>query len=261
MKIEVKNLDFGYSSEKLTLHDINLTIDRPGLYCIIGPNGVGKSTLVRCMNKIYHIPDGTVFVNGVDLNEISIKENAKNMSYVPVGGDDVFSLPVVDTILVGRHTQQHWRTTAEDMEITYKAMRLLGIEDLAMHSYNQLSAGQHQKVAIARGLVQETEMLILDEPTANLDVRYQVYVTELLKELARRNDMIILMISHDLNITARYADEVIVMAYPGVIHSIGKPEDVITEKTIKEVYGLDSDMIVHKMCKPHIILGSAVRID
>lgn len=261
MKIEVKNLDFGYSSEKLTLHDINLTIDRPGLYCIIGPNGVGKSTLVRCMNKIYHIPDGTVFVNGVDLNEISIKENAKNMSYVPVGGDDVFSLPVVDTILVGRHTQQHWRTTTEDMEITYKAMRLLGIEDLAMHSYNQLSAGQHQKVAIARGLVQETEMLILDEPTANLDVRYQVYVTELLKELARRNDMIILMISHDLNITARYADEVIVMAYPGVIHSIGKPEDVITEKTIKEVYGVDCDMIVDKMGKPHIILGSALRID
>lgn len=261
MKVEVKNLNFGYSSDHLILHDINLKIDKPGLYCIIGPNGVGKSTLVRCMNKIYHIPDGSVFVNDVDLNEISIKENARNMAYVPVGGDDVFSLPVVDTILVGRHTQQHWRTTGEDMEITYKAMRLLGIEDLAMHSYNQLSAGQHQMVAIARGLVQGTEMLILDEPTANLDVRFQVYVTELLKELAHRNNMIILMISHDLNITARYADEVIVMAYPGYVHSIGKPEDVINEETIKEVYGVDCEMITDRMGKPHIILGSALHID
>ena len=115
-------------------------------------------------------------------------------------------------------------------------------------------------VGTARGLVQGTDFIILDEPTANLDVRYQIYVTELLKELAVRSGMTVLMISHDLNITARYADEVIVMARPGVIHSMGKPEDVITEDMIREVYGVDCDVIDAKG-KPHIILGPALRID
>ena len=260
MEVEVKDLDFGFKDHKV-LNSINLKIDRPGLYCIIGPNGVGKSTLIRCMNKIYDVPRGTVLVDGVDINDISIKENAKNMSYVPVGGNDTFALTVIDTILVGRHTQQKWRTSDDDMEITYKAMKLLGIEDLGMKRYNELSAGQHQKVAIARGLVQDTKMIILDEPTANLDVRYQVYVTELLKELATRAGIIVLMISHDLNITSRYADEVIVMANPGVIHSMGRPEDVINAEMIKEVYGVDCEMILDGFGKPHIILGSALRID
>ena len=151
-------------------------------------------------------------------------------------------------------------TSEEDLETVYKSMKLMGIEELGMKHYNELSAGQHQKVAIARGLVQGTDFIILDEPTANLDVRYQIYVTELLKELAVRSGMTVLMISHDLNITARYADEVIVMARPGVIHSMGKPEDVITEDMIREVYGVDCDVIDAKG-KPHIILGPALRID
>ncbi len=259
--VEVKDLDFAFGKGRNVLNGISLKIDKPGLYCIIGPNGVGKSTFVRCLNKIYNVPRDKVFVDGTDINDLSIKDNAKNMSYVPVGGDDTFALSVVDTILVGRHTQQKWRTSEEDMELTYKAMRLMGIEDLAMKRYNELSAGQHQKVAIARGLVQETKFIILDEPTANLDVRYQVYVTELLKELAVKTDMTVLMISHDLNITARYADEVIVMAHPGVIHSMGKPEDVITEPMIKDVYGVDCEVINDRYGKPHVILGSALRID
>ena len=260
MKLEIENLNFGFH-DNLVLHDINLTLDGPGLYCIIGPNGVGKSTLVRCVNKIYNVDRDCVFVDGKDICDIDIKENSKNMSYVPVGGDDTFALTVVDTILVGRHTQQKWKTSAEDMEMTYKAMRLMGIENLAMHSYSELSAGQHQKVAIARGLVQGTGFIILDEPTANLDVRYQVYVTELLKELAHRSGMGVLMISHDLNITSRYADKVIVMSHPGVIEAVGTPEEVFSEDMIRKVYGVDCEMITDRHGKPHIILESALRID
>ena len=260
MELVVKDLDFGFGDGRNVLQSISRSINKPGLYCIIGPNGVGKSTLVRCINKIYKVPDGKVFMNGKDINEISIKENAGNMAYVPVGGDDLFALTVVDTILIGRHNQSGWKTSEEDLETVYKSMKLMGIEELGMKHYNELSAGQHQKVAIARGLVQGTDFIILDEPTANLDVRYQIYVTELLKELAVRSGMTVLMISHDLNITARYADEVIVMARPGVIHSMGKPEDVITEDMIREVYGVDCDVIDAKG-KPHIILGPALRID
>ncbi len=261
MELKVCDLDFGFGGERNVLNSISLSIDRPGLYCIIGPNGVGKSTLVRCINKIYKVPDGKVFIDGKDVNSISIKENSKNMAYVPVGGDDLFALTVVDTILIGRHNKSGWRTKEEDLEIVYKSMKLMGIEDLGMKRYNELSAGQHQKVAIARGLVQETGFIILDEPTANLDVRYQVYVTELLKELSVRSGITVLMISHDLNITARYADQVIVMARPGVIHSMGTPEEVVTEEMIREVYGVDCEVISDRHGKPHIILDSALRMD
>jgi iron complex transport system ATP-binding protein len=258
--IEVSNLSFGYS-QKMVIEDINLKIDQPGLYCILGPNGVGKSTLIKCLNKINKPSTGTVSIDGQDLKGMSSKEISKYIGYVPVGGNDMFSMPVIDAILIGRYTQQKWKTTAEDISIVNRTMRLLGISSLALHGYNELSAGQHQKVAIARGLVQEAPILLLDEPTANLDVRYQVYIAELLKGLTRKTGMTVVMISHDLNITAKYADQIIMMAPPGRIHKVGTPEEVITKETINEIYGVNCEVLTDSEGKPHVILGSALWID
>ena len=122
---------------------------------------------------------------------------------------DCFSMPVLDTILIGRHNKQKWRTTAKDLTIVHKAMDMLDLESLAMHGFNELSAGQHQRVALARGLVQETPVLILDEPTANLDVKHQVYVAEMLRDLATRSGITVIMISHDLQAALRYATHVL----------------------------------------------------
>ncbi|MDD4222552.1 MAG: ABC transporter ATP-binding protein [Candidatus Methanomethylophilus sp.] len=240
---------------------MDLTINGPGLYCIIGPNGVGKSTLVKCLVRILNLTEGKILVNGQDLAKMDRKEISKTMAYVPVGGNDLFSMPVVDAVLIGRFTQQKWRTSDLDLKTVYRTLKLLGISSLAMHSYNELSAGQHQKVAIARGLVQGAPVLILDEPTANLDVRYQVYVAELLKELASKNEMTIVMISHDLNVAARYADQVILMGQPGIIRKIGTAPEVITAPLIEEIYGVQCEIIEDSFGLPHVILGSAVRID
>ena len=164
--IEIKNVDFGYDEEHIVLHDINLDIREPGLYCVIGPNGVGKSTLAKCVSKIVNPLKGEVLLNGKNIKEMSHRQVAEVVGYVPAFSQDVFSMSVVDTIMVGRHNHRRWGSRKKDMEVVYKAMKIMRIMDLAQRKFNELSAGQHQKVSIARGLVQETEVLILDEPTA-----------------------------------------------------------------------------------------------
>ncbi len=257
MEMRIEHLDFGYSNDCKVLNDINLTLEGPKLVCIIGPNGVGKSTLVKCMNKLLKPTGGEVFIDGEDVAMMDKKSIARKVGFVPAHSWDIFSMPVIDTILVGRHNHQKWKTSAYDLQMVHKAMKLLEIEDLAMRGYNELSAGQHQKVSLARGLVQETDILILDEPTSNLDVKHQVYVTELLKGIAKRQNKLIIMISHDLNIAARYADEIVVMSEPGVVHSVGKPSEVVTEEMVRGIYGIDCQ-IIPVDGNPQVILKSVI---
>jgi iron complex transport system ATP-binding protein len=265
--IEFKNVNFGYTEDRIVLHDVNLVMDKPGLYCILGPNGVGKSTIVKCINKINVPLSGDVILDGENLKDMELKEISKKVTFVPAHQMDAFSMSVLDTILVGRYNKSKWGNPKEDIKRVFETMKLLHIEDLAFRKYNELSAGQHQKVTIARGLVQETPVLILDEPTANLDVQYQVYITEMLRAIAEKRGMIILMISHDLNITAKYAHYVIMLARPGVIYATGTPEEVMTTETIQQVYSIKSRIITDKVCSEktdtcvevsHIILEEAI---
>lgn len=257
MEITFDNVYCGYKAGTAVLRGVSLHLSGPGLVCIIGPNGVGKSTLIRCMNGLLKPSSGSVAVNGKDIGEYSANDLSEFIGYVPVTSQDCFSMPVFDTVLMGRYRRNKWRTGPEDIDATERTLKLLGLSDLAMHGFNELSAGQHQKVALARGLVREPEMLILDEPTSNLDVRHQVYVTELLHEIAVQCGMMVVMISHDLNISARYADKIIVMDRPGTIKAIGDANDVITEEMIAEVYGVDCE-IIRRKGRPHVILGSAI---
>jgi iron complex transport system ATP-binding protein len=258
-EVVIKDVDFGYSEDHIVLHDINLVIDEPGLYCIIGPNGVGKSTMVKCVSKIVTPLKGQVLLDGEDVAKMKHKDVAKKVGFVPAFSQDAFSMSVINTILIGRYNHQKWGSREKDLEMVYKTMKLLHIENLGMRNYNALSAGQHQKVSIARGLVQEPAILILDEPTANLDVKYQVYVMEMLRAIAVERQMIIMTICHDLNITSKYAHKVIMLARPGKIHAVGAPEDVLTEDNIREVYGINCRIFTDEETKkPYVILGSAI---
>ncbi len=256
MRMEIKDLCFGYSSDSLTIQDINIDFEEPGLYCIVGPNGVGKSTFIKCLNKLLKPSSGTVTIDGRDIQDMSLKEMSELVGYVPVKTDDLFSMPVIDSILIGRFDSKKWKTTREDLDAVNRVMKMMGMDDLAMRGFNELSAGQHQKVAIARGIVQQPKMLILDEPTSNLDVKHQVYVTELLRAFSIQEDMIILMISHDLNISAKYAHKVIAMSPPGTICRYGTPQEVITEELINDIYGVEAK-VIDDNGHPHVILGSA----
>ncbi len=258
--VEMKDVTFGYDPDRPIIQNIDLTIDEPGLYCIIGPNGVGKSTLIKCINKILVPTSGTVTINGKDVAGMSHKDVSLEIGYVPVTSNDAFAMSVLDTVLIGRYNRRKWGSADHDLEMSYRALKLLRIRNLANRNYNELSAGQHQKVAIARGLVQETPVLILDEPTANLDVKYQVYVTELLRAFAEKHGIAVIMISHDLNITAKYATHIIMLARPGVVYKVGTPQDVITEENIREVYGVDCK-VIYPEGHPLIILGGPMTED
>lgn len=259
-KVELKNVSFGYTPDHLIIQDINLTIEEPGLYCIIGPNGVGKSTLVKCVNKILTPTSGNVYIDDEDVLEMHRKDIANYIGYVPVSTNETFAMSVLDTILVGRYNHRTWGSEHRDLEACYRAMKLLRIRNLANRNFNELSAGQHQKVSIARGIVQETPVLILDEPTANLDVKYQVYVTELLRAYAEKKRVAVLTISHDLNITAKYAHKIIMLARPGVVYRIGSPQEVMTKENIENVYGIACEVHEHDGY-PTIIFGGALMDD
>ncbi len=242
--LNLNDVAFAYSGEKLTLNNIDLDIRNPQLISIIGPNGVGKSTLIHCMNKILSPTRGTVLVDDVDVSTIKTKELAKKMGYVPYSANDTFPLTVVDTILMGRNPHSKWKSNLhEDMKVVKEVLKLMDITPLAMRPFNELSAGQHQRVMLARGLAQEPDILLLDEPTANLDIRHQMDVIRILKKLAIKKNIVVIMISHDLNLAAKYSDNIIMMA-KGTIHAVGRPIDVITSVNIKTVYDVEAEIVI-----------------
>jgi len=258
MELKIDNVCFSYSSVPV-LHDISLKLKENELVSILGPNGVGKSTLIHCINRILSPTSGTVLIDNRDVSEIKLKELAKQIGYVPYSANDSFPLSVIDTVLIGRHPHTKWGTLDKDLDIVYDTLKMLGISHLSMRAFNELSAGQHQKVMLARGLVQEPEILLLDEPTSNLDVRHQLDVTKMLKKLAKEKNILIIMISHDINIAAKYSDKIILM-HEGCIYDIGTPNEVITAENLKTVYGVTAE-ITSDDDAPHVILKDALPMD
>jgi iron complex transport system ATP-binding protein len=255
LDLVLDDVSFAYGSGKEcvpVLHDVTIDIHGAQLVSIIGPNGVGKSTLIHCINKILRPSSGLVYIGDADVSDIGIKDLAKFVGYVPCTSGDSFPLSVTDTVLMGRHPHSHWGSLDDDLRIVYDTLKLLGIEDLADRSFNELSAGQHQKVMLARGLAQEPKILLLDEPTSNLDIRYQLEITRILRNLSHDKGIIVVMISHDLNIAAKYSDNIIMMKNGG-IHAVGTPQDVITEENISTVYGIGCRVIKDRD-RPHVIL-------
>ncbi len=251
MRLIIDGIEFGYSSTPV-LKDVTLDANGPQLLSIIGPNGVGKSTLIHCVNRILSPNKGTVMIDGDKVNDISLKDLAKKVGYVPYSANDTFPLSVVDTVLMGRHPHATYKSLDKDLDIVYDTLRLLDIEDLALRSFNELSAGQHQKVMLARGLVQEPEILLLDEPTSNLDIKHQMEVTRILRDLSQKKGILVIMISHDLNIAAKYSDSMIMLA-KGSIYAIGTPSEVITKENIKAVYDVESE-VIESHGRPHLIM-------
>ena len=243
LSVVFDHMTFGYD-DKIILEDVSLTIDQPGLLCILGPNGVGKTTIVKNINKLLKPKSGHVYVNGKDVGDMKLLEIARIMAFVPNSSSSVFSMSVAESILMGRHPRAGYTTSERDMEVVDAAIELLGLQEFADRDIRQLSAGQTQRVLIARGLVQEPDILILDEPTSNLDVKYQMDVMRFLKSYARDRKILVIMVCHDLNITAAYADRVILM-YGKNVFADGRPKDVLTAENIKTVYQVNAEVTDH----------------
>lgn len=250
IKLAVNGVTFSYGS-RTALADATVEIETGELVGLVGPNGSGKSTLLKCINKILNPKCGTIMIEGEDISASSLKEIARRVGYVPQSAHSTFPSTVFDAILLGRRPYVTWGISARDKQIVSEAISLLGIEDMAMRRFTELSGGERQKVLIARALAQEPQVMLLDEPTSNLDIRHQLEVLEVVRTLVTEKEITAVMAVHDLNLAARYADKIICL-HQGAIYDIGRPAEVITEETIRTVYGVEAVISGDSDC-PHII--------
>jgi len=241
MKLKVNNLEFSYSSTPV-LEDITMELAESEMIGIVGPNGAGKSTLIRCIDRILKPKQGSILLDGEEIQDMGMMEIARKIGYVPQTTSHSFPTTVFDTVLMGRRPHLKWRSSEKDTKKVVEVLKLMEIEDLAMRDLNELSGGQQQKVLIARALAQEAGVLLLDEPTSNLDIKHQLEVMEIIKYLVATKRVSAIMAVHDLNLASRYADRVIIMKI-GRIVDAGIPCDVLTPANIRSVYGVEAEVI------------------
>jgi len=250
MKLKVKDVEFSYARVPV-LKDICLELAESEMLGVVGPNGAGKSTLLRCIDRILKPQRGSILLDGRDIKEMHLMELAKKIGYIPQSSSQIFPATVFDTVLMGRRPHVGWRSSEKDTEKVLEILQMLNIEEFAMRDINELSGGQQQKVFIARALTQEPDVLLLDEPTSNLDIRHQLEVMDIIKNIVSENGISAIMAIHDLNLASRYADRVIMMN-GGKIFAAGNPASVLTSENIKQVYGVEVKVNNHDE-RPYIV--------
>ncbi len=238
MKLEIKGVSFSYGSRP-ALEDVTMSIGDGEIVSLVGPNGSGKTTLLKCLNRILKLQKGTVLVEGEDISKLKLKELAKLLSYVPQSVGRSFPSTVFEIVLIGRKPYVDWSVSSRDKEIVSNILSLLGLKDMALRQSNELSGGEYQKVLIARALAQEPQVLLLDEPTSNLDLKHQLDVLNLITSIVKEKNIAAVMAMHDLNLASRFSDKMIFLN-GGKIYDAGKPETVLTERNIRKVYGVEA---------------------
>ncbi len=256
MKLKVKDVEFSYASVHV-LKNVCIELAASEMLGVVGPNGAGKSTLIRCIDRILQPRKGSILLDGRDIKDMRLMELAKKMGYIPQSTSQVFPATVFDTVLMGRRPHIGWRSSEKDTEKVLKTLQMLNIEELAMRDINELSGGQQQKVFIARALTQEPDVLLLDEPTSNLDIKHQLEVMEIIKSIVREKEISAIMAIHDLNLASRYADR-IVMMNSGKVFAAGNPVSVLTPDNIKWVYGVEAE-VNNNNGRPYIVPIRPVR--
>lgn len=243
MSIEIKNLSFAYGpKQRKILHDVSVTVRDGELFSVIGPNGCGKTTLVKCINLINKYQDGSILLNGRNVKDFRQNELASQIGYVPQMNRDTFSGTVMDVVLLGRYPHIGWKPSQRDIDLSFEVLQKLDIVELANFRYEQLSGGQRQKVLIARALAQEPDVFLFDEPTSYLDIGNQLEIMSMARKLADSGKTVIIVV-HDLNMARHYSDR-IALFKAGQLVSCGTGADVLTKEHIKTVYGVDTEIEV-----------------
>lgn len=241
MRLIVDGLRFSYQRLEV-LKGVSFELNDHEILGVIGPNGSGKTTLLKCINMVLKPKHGVILFEGNDVKRMKRLDVAKIFGYVPQNAQSTFDTPTVfEYVLMGRRPYVSWRCSQEDFEKTWSALAALGIERFAMRRFTELSGGEQQKVLIARALAQEAKVLLLDEPTSNLDIKHQLEVMDIVKDLVTFKGLSAIVAIHDLNLASMYCDKLLLLR-EGKVVAVGKPKNVLTKETIKDVYGIDVDV-------------------
>lgn len=245
MKLKVENLYYKIYEDTI-LDNINLEINKGDFVGLIGPNGCGKSTLLKNIYRVYKPDNGSIFIDGNNINKLNNKTVAKEMSVMIQENNIEFDINVIDMVLLGRYAYKKLleNNSEEDLNIARNSLREVGLYEYENRSFFSLSGGEKQRVLIARALTQKSKLIILDEPTNHLDIGYQFQIMDILKT----QKITVFSSIHDLNIAAFYCDKIFAMAN-GKIIDFGEPEKVITKALIKKLFGVNADIEVNPNTK------------
>lgn len=234
--INVQNLSFSYCKAYRILEDIEFDAREGQCVAILGNNGAGKSTMIKCLNRILKPQEGAVVVNGHDIGSLNRQAIAQDMAYVAQQNESS-KFTVYDAVLLGRKPYIKMNPTAEDHRITRDIIGRMGLKSFELRYLNELSGGELQKVMLARALAQQPKVLMLDEPTSNLDLKNQYEVMGVIRNIAAEEKICVIIVIHDLNLAIRYCDRFLFIKNSQV-YSLGGAETVNCE-SIRDVYGMD----------------------
>lgn len=241
--LSTRRLSLAYDGTSI-IRDLDLAIPAGKITTLVGPNGCGKSTLLRGLARLLKPRAGKVYLDSTDIFKLSTKAVAKRLGILPQGPVAPEGLTVRDLVAMGRYPYQNWlqQWSREDEQMVERALATTGMAQLAERSLDTLSGGQRQRAWIAMALAQDTEILLLDEPTTFLDLAHQVDVLDLLYELNQREGRTIVMVLHDLNQACRYADYLVAIR-EGQVYAQGEARQVMTEAMVREVFELECRIV------------------
>ena len=239
--VNVRDITFSYPhTSEPVLEQVGFDIAEGECLAILGNNGAGKSTLLKCIDRICHAPGAAVLVDGKNVLTMNGRTMAQHIAYVPQNADAV-NMTVFDAVLLGRKPYIKWDTTSEDREIASRMIHQMGLDSYVLRNVSELSGGEAQKVMLARALAQEPKLLLLDEPTSNLDPRNQHEVLQVVRQIAREHQISVAIIIRDLNLAIRYCDRFLFLK-GSKVYTYGGME-VMTPETTEAVYGMRAQVI------------------
>ena len=241
--LRLEHVSFSYTKGKNVIKDVTFAVKKGECVILLGPNGVGKSTILNCILGINKIQEGNIYFNDKSQKDISYKEKSHLIAYVPqlIDGND---LTVRDTITLGRLPHFNFYPSKEDNELVNQTIEEFGIGDIADKPTNQISGGERQKTAIARAVIQNSELIIFDEPTSNLDIKSQIAIMDIIKNICQKGDRCSLISMHDINLALSLGDKFIFLKDEKVYKVCSKEE--IDEQLLFDVYGVHISLIDYK---------------
>lgn len=254
-RLSTNNLTIAYN-KKIIINNLEIVIPERKITSIIGPNGCGKSTLLKAIGRILKPERGSVYLDGIDIYTLNTKEVAKKMSILPQSPKAPSGITVGELVSYGRFPHQHGlkKLTVEDKKIIQWAMDITKLSEYEVTLVDNLSGGQRQRVWISMALAQQTDIILLDEPTTYLDLAYQLEILELLYRLNKEQGCTIAMVLHDLNLASRFSDYIIAMR-SGKIIEYGTPDEVICEDVLKKTFNINTDIIKDSTSKKPICIS------